>query len=50
MSAPTAASSAEPVAAAYRTRADDAVSQLCVASSQASVTTGKTASVIAYWL
>ena len=39
--------------AAYLTRADEAVegsSQVCVVSSQASVTTGKTASAIAYWL
>ena len=44
------ASSAEPAAAAYRPRVEEAVSQLCVASSQARVITGKTASVIAYWL
>ena len=41
---------AEPTAAAYLARADAAVSQLCTVSSQASVSTGKIASVIAYSL
>jgi hypothetical protein len=38
------------MAAVYRARAETATSQLWVASSQASVTTGKIASAIAYSL
>ncbi len=38
------------MAAAYRARGEVATSQLWVASSQASVTTGKIASAIAYSL